>query len=147
MPDLSRIVGLTDWKLKCLNQDALEFKCIDNLKPVIKTFQEALRAKLKRQAASYIEFADIALSEPSVDLLWLLYFDEQMISAMGNILSTPFNPVGVLENLRMELNIVYISQFEKYMLRIKGKRMKRVSLNFKVKKAKLLSGAQQFFAD
>jgi len=51
--------------------------------------------------------------EPSVDLLWLLYFDEQLIAAMGNILSTPFNPVGVLENLRMELNIVYMNQFEK----------------------------------
>jgi len=53
------------------------------------------------------------MAEPSVDLLWLLYFDDQLITAMGNILNTPFNPVGVLTNLRMELNIVYIHQFEK----------------------------------
>jgi hypothetical protein len=49
---------------------------------------------------------------------------------MANILSTPFNPIGVLENIRMELNIVYINQFEKYLLKIKGKRMKRVGINF-----------------
>lgn len=47
----------------------------------------------------------------------------------------------------MELNIVYINQFEKYLLKIKGKRMKRVGINFKVKKAKLLAGAQSFFGD
>jgi len=30
LPDTSQMAGLTDWKLKCINQDALVFKCIGN---------------------------------------------------------------------------------------------------------------------
>ncbi len=30
LPDTTHVAGLTDWKLKCINQDALVFKCIGN---------------------------------------------------------------------------------------------------------------------
>ena len=69
-------------------------------------------------------------NEPSMEEQWLLHFDDMLIDAMGNVFNTPFNPFGILKSLRMELNIFYMSRFAGYLKMLKGKRVKRIPIQF-----------------
>ena len=49
--------------------------------------------------------------EAPVELLWLLKIDGLLIEAISNMYYSPFRPAPILENFKMEFNILKIDSF------------------------------------
>lgn len=116
---------LSDFQVTYLNQEALQYQCL-------------VKQANPDTSTSYITLLNPPLIDPSIELLWLLHFDEQLASAMSNVLNSPFSPYGILTNLQMELNVAFMSQFEDQLKKIKGQRVTRIGVEFMVKRVKLL---------
>lgn len=51
--------------------------------------------------------------EPPVQLLWILKMDELLKEAIASTFHSPFKPAEILQNLRMEFNIMNIKKFRR----------------------------------
>ena len=65
------------------------------------------RTPLKLKLSKIIE-KDI---ESPIELLWILKIDELLDEAISNVFYSPFRPAPILENFKMEFNILKIDSF------------------------------------
>ena len=129
IPDSSKIEVLDEWKLKFINQSALKFKCLQQTGDFV----------------DYVQLLDPPEIEASDDLTWLIFFDEQLSLAMGNPFNSPFNPCGVLQHLKIELNVMFMKRLDSFFKKLKGKFNKGVGLKYKLMRSKLMF-MQKYFA-
>ena len=57
---------------------------------------------------------------------------------MGNPFNSPFNPCGVLQHLRIELNVTFMKRLEHFFQKLKGQFNKGIGLNYKLIRSKLM---------
>lgn len=80
-----------------------------------------------------------------VQLLWLLKIDDLLKEAIGNVFTTPFNPAPILENFRMEFNIIRIPSYRRSLRKLRSEKIKKMPYKPDFYRAKMLKGAMDFF--
>lgn len=83
--------------------------------------------------------------EAPVELLWLLKIDGLLIEAISNMYYSPFRPAPILENFKMEFNILKIDSFQDYLKSLQPEGTIDVTYNLGHYRSKLLKGMLDFF--
>ena len=86
-------------------------------------------------------------SEVPVQLLWILKIDDLLKEAIANVFKSPFYPAPILENFRMEFNIVKIPVYRRALRKLCSEKTKKIPHDFDFYRSKMLKGAMAFFND
>ena len=78
--------------------------------------------------------------EAPVELLWLLKIDALLTEAISNMYFSPFRPAPILQNFKMEFNILKIDSFQNYFARFKSQGSIDIDYNLGHYRSKLLKG-------
>ena len=85
--------------------------------------------------------------EAPVQLLWMLKIDALLDEAISNVYYSPFRPAPILQNFKMEFNILKIDSFQRYIKSLLPDKLMSVDHDLRFYRSKLMKGMLDFFND